>query len=245
MKPQILVVEDEALIAMDIKSILEELGHEVVVHNAVDAAIAYLKIANPVLVLIDINLHKDKDGIELGRYLLEKNSIPYLYLTSYSDKMTLDRVKETRPAGYIVKPFKPADLISNVAIVLNNYKHKNIDLVNNQNTLMETIPYRLKQVIQYINDNIEKKLDIEELTHLTEWKRHHFIKLFTEYIAVPPYQYILLRKIEKSETVLIETNIPIHQIAFELGFKSYSNFCNAFKKCNSITPTAYRSKYQK
>lgn len=72
-------------------------------------------------------------------------------------------------------------------------------------------------------------MDIEELTQLTEWKRHHFIKLFTEYLAVTPYQYVLLRKIEKSETLLIETNIPIHQIAFELGFKSYSNFCNAFK----------------
>lgn len=104
-----------------------------------EAAIAYLKIASPALALIDINLHKDKDGIDLGRYLLEKNSIPYMYLTSYSDKVTLDRAKETRPVCYIVKPFKPADLISNVTIVLNNYKHKNIDLVKYQNTPMETI----------------------------------------------------------------------------------------------------------
>jgi AraC-like DNA-binding protein len=244
MKSKILVVEDEALIAMHIKAILEEADYEVFINvNSVEAAIAHIESDCPNIVLIDINLNRTKDGIELGRYLLEKNSIPYLYITSYVDSSTLDRVKETRPNGYIVKPFKASDLISNIAIILNNYSYKKIDLRNELDEPVETTPYRLKQVVQYINDNIDKKIEVDELVELTEWRRHHFIKLFIKYLAVAPYQYILSRKIEKSKSLLKDTNIPINQIAFELGFKSYSNFCNAFKKKNNEVPLDYRKKY--
>jgi AraC-like DNA-binding protein len=244
MKSKILVVEDEALIAMHIKAILEEVDYEVFINvNSVEAAIAHIESDCPNIVLIDINLNRTKDGIELGRYLLEKNCCPYLYITSYVDSSTLDRVKETRPNGYIVKPFKASDLVSNIAIILNNYSYKKIDLHNKLDEPVETAPYRLKQVVQYINENIDKKLEIDELVELTEWRRHHFVKLFIKYLAVAPYQYILSRKIEKSKSLLKDTNIPINQIAFELGFKSYSNFCNAFKKKNNEVPLDYRKKY--
>lgn len=244
MKSKILVVEDEALIAMHIKAILEEVDYEVFINtNSVEAAIAHIEADCPNIVLIDINLNKNKDGVELGRYLLEKNCIPYLYITSCVDNITLDRVKETRPNGYIVKPFKTSDLISNIAIILNNHSYKKIDLHKVADAPVETTPYRLKQVVQYINDNIDKKLEIDELAELTGWRRHHFIKLFIKYLAVAPYQYILSRKIEKSKSLLLDTNIPINQIAFDLGFKSYSNFCNAFKKNNEEVPLDYRRKY--
>jgi AraC-like DNA-binding protein len=244
MKSKILVVEDEALIAMHIKAILEEADYEVFINvNSVEAAIAHIESDCPNIVLIDINLNRTKDGVELGRYLLEKNCVPYLYITSYVDSSTLDRVKETRPNGYIVKPFKASDLVSNIAIILNNYSYKKIDLHNELDVPVETAPYRLKQVVQYINENIDKKLEIDELVELTEWRRHHFVKLFIKYLAVAPYQYILSRKIEKSKSLLKDTNIPINQIAFELGFKSYSNFCNAFKKHNNEVPLDYRKKY--
>ncbi|MCU0469631.1 MAG: response regulator transcription factor [Arcicella sp.] len=244
MKPKILVVEDEALIAMHIKAILEEVNYEVCIDtNSVEAAITHIEADSPNIVLIDINLNKSKDGIALGHYLLEKKHIPYLYITSYVDNLTLDRVKETRPNGYIVKPFKASDLITNVSIILNNCSYKRIDLPKEPDTPIETTPYYLKQVVRYINDNIDKKLEIDELVELTEWQRHHFIKLFIKYLAVSPYQYILSRKIEKSKSLLIDTNIPISQIAFDLGFSSYSNFCNAFKKNNQVVPFDYRRKY--
>lgn len=107
MKQTIVVVEDELLIALDIKEILNEQGYEVIINvTSVEKAIAIIEEHDPILVLIDINLKQDKDGIELGQYLLIKDKIPYIYLTSYHDKLTLDRVKDTRPHGYIVKPLK-------------------------------------------------------------------------------------------------------------------------------------------
>ena len=246
MKPKILIVEDEALIAMHIKSILEEIDYEITDNvGSVEAAIEAIKKETPNLVLLDINLNKAKDGVDLGHYLLEKGNIPFIYLTSYADKITLDRVNETRPDGYIIKPFKPIDLTTTISIVLNNYKHKNIDSNYGKDELVEVIPSQLKEVINYINENIDKKLEIEELVNLTEWSRHHFIKLFTKYLNIAPYQYILSRKIEKSKSLLIETRISTNQLAFELGFKSYSNFCNAFKKNNEISPLEFRNKFQK
>jgi AraC-like DNA-binding protein len=246
MNNKVVVVEDELIIALDIKQILDNNGFEAIIDiTSVEEAVICIEKHEPILVLIDINLNKKRDGIDLGNYLLQKDNIPYLYITSFSDKMTLDRVIETRPHGFIVKPFKPVDLISNVAIVLNNYKHKNIDPLRLNNQSDDWIPYRLRQITNYINENIDKKIEIDELVQLTQWKRHHFTRLFTKYLRVSPYQYILLRKIDKAKLLLEETVIPINEIANDLGFKSYSNFCNAFKKIKSDTPEHHRRKYRK
>lgn len=245
MQIKILIVEDEALIAMHLKSILEDLDYFVTHVNSFETAVKYLDLETPQLVLLDINLNKAKDGVDLGHYLLAKGNVPYVYLTSYADKITIDRVNETRPNGYIIKPFKPIDLSTTISVVLNTYKHKNIDVYNDKTTPLEIIPYQLKAVVRYINDNVDKKLEVDELTNLTEWTRHHFIKLFTKYLNKSPYQYVLQRKIEKAKSLLIDNDMTANQIAFELGFKSYSNFCHAFKKNYNDTPLAYRNKYQK
>ncbi len=245
-KANVLVVEDEALIAMHIKSILESENYVVITCNSYEEAISHIDANFPSVVILDINLNKNKDGVDIGKYLLKKDSVPFLYITSYADKSTIDRVNETRPYGYVVKPFKEKDILSALSIILNNFKHKNIDVSRNNETVSdEYIPFKLKEVINYINENIDKKLEIEELSSMTPWKRHHFMKLFTKHLNVSPYQYILIRKIEKSKTMLSETNIPINEIAFELGFNSYSNFCNAFKKNCEITAENYRKKNQK
>ena len=244
MKPNILVVEDEALIAMHIKGILEEIDYEVNNVFSVDDAIVAIEASPPILVLIDINLHKDKDGTDLARYLLQKDSIPYIYITSYSSKTTLDKVNETRPHAYIVKPFKPADLIATVSIVLNNYKHRNIDPLRAENSTPDIVPFRIRSIVNYINDNLDKKIEIDHLIELSTWKKRHFSRLFFSYLKVSPYQYILSRKIEKAKSILEETTLPINEIAIDLGFQSYSNFCNAFKKIVGNTPENYRRQCQ-
>ena len=242
---KILVVEDEALIAMHIKCILEENDYEVTTCISYEEAIKIIDSWIPSLVLVDINLNKAKDGVDIGKYLLHNDTIPYIYITSYSDKETLDRVNETRPYGYLVKPFKGIDVITAISVVLNNYKHRAIDSSRTESIDEVAIPYKLRQVIDYINENIYKQIEIDELVAMTQWKRHHFIKLFSKYLNVSPYQYILTRKIDKSKALLEESTIPLNEIAYEVGFNSYSNFYNAFKKNCKITPEQYRKKNQK
>jgi YesN/AraC family two-component response regulator len=244
MKQTIIVVEDELLIALDIKEILEVEGYEAIINvTSVEKAITIIEQINPVLVLIDINLKQVKDGIELGEYLLIKDKIPYIYLSSYHDKLTLDRVKNTRPHGYIVKPFKEADLIITISIVLNNFKHNKIDPTRKLEKINNYIPFKIKETITYINNHLYDKMEISDLSALTPWKTHHFIRVFTRYIGETPYQYILKRKVEKAEVLLTETNQSVYEIAYDLGFHSYSNFCIAFKKVNKdITPEDFRSR---
>lgn len=110
-KPSILIVEDEPLIADDIAETLERHQYHVVaiVDEAMDAIKAVQEHA-PDLVLLDINIEGDTDGIQLAPQL----GVPFIFLTSYYDQKTLDRAKRVHPAGYIVKPYNEKDLIANV-----------------------------------------------------------------------------------------------------------------------------------
>jgi AraC-like DNA-binding protein len=245
MKTKVMVVEDELVIALHIKRVLENENYEVVIDiTSVEDAIKHIEISTPHIVLIDINLNKNKEGTELGSYLLKKDIIPYVYITSYSDKSTIDKVNTTRPHGYIVKPFKDVDLVTTLAIILNNYAHKKIDANITENNNKDPIPFKVREIVNYINTNIEKKLDVDELSLLTAWKKDHFTRLFSKYLGLTPYQYVIKRKIEKSKTLLSDTLIPINEIAFELGFKSYSNFYRLFKKITDDTPENFRKNKQ-
>lgn len=244
MKQTILIVEDELIIAYDLKEIIEEDGFNAIINVATVAhAIALIESENPALVLIDINLKNNDDGVELGHYLLKKDFIPFVYITSNSDNITLQRVKETRPQGFIVKPFKPIDVKTTISIVLNNYQHKNIDPMRSVEPIKNDIPFRIREVVDYINKNICEKIEINDLVELTKWKKHHFIRMFTKYMKITPYQYILKVKIEKAKVLISEAKQPISEISQDLGFSSYSNFCVAFKKLsNDENPEIFRKR---
>lgn len=244
-RPKILIVEDELLIAKNLSIILEGEGYETLIGiTTVNEAIEVINQENFVLVLIDINLRSNSDGVELGNYLLKKDTIPFIYITSHSDNVTLDRIKYTRPHGIIIKPFKAIDIKSTVSIVLSNFKHKHIDVFrNDEEHKVDEVPFILKNVIQYINDNITEKIEIQQLTEMTKWSHHHFIRTFTKYINQTPYQYILKKKIEKAKAIICESDTSLSIIAIDVGFSSYSNFCNAFKKETGKTPEMFRKLY--
>ncbi len=116
---KILIVEDEPIIASDIEMTLEDLGYEVVgvEDNAADGLIA-IRNLQPDLVLLDINLEGDVDGVMLAQDINANFQIPFVYLTSNADNLTINRVKRTKPAGFILKPFNEKDLKSNIEIAL-------------------------------------------------------------------------------------------------------------------------------
>ncbi|HCX21567.1 MAG: hypothetical protein CMB80_21675 [Flammeovirgaceae bacterium] len=113
MKASVLIVEDEALIADDIASILEKNGYSVtdIVDNSADA-LESIAQSKPDVALLDINIKGDHDGIELA----PKLDVPFVFLTSYYDQNTINRAKLVNPSGYIVKPFAEKDLIVNVEL---------------------------------------------------------------------------------------------------------------------------------
>jgi len=116
---KILIVEDEPLIADDIAFILEDEGYNII-GKAIDTeeAIELIDMNTPDLVLLDISLDDDEDGVDLAHKINKKYHIPFIFITSHSDRLTINRVKKTNPCGFIVKPFKAAEIISTVAISL-------------------------------------------------------------------------------------------------------------------------------
>ena len=244
MKPTIIIVEDNLIISMDIQSILEQEGYHIISNAiSVEQAIPLIEKNVPDLVLIDINLKKEKDGVNLGHYLLKKGGIPYIYITSCTDKFSLERVKETYPQGFIVKPFKKLDILTTVSLTLNNFKRNAIEVSHCSTSIGTDVPYILKEIVGYIEDNINGKITISDLSLRSRWKKQHFIRVFTNYIGETPYQFILAKKIAMAKKMIIETDISVIDIGFELGFQSHANFCNAFKKITSKTPTNFRMFY--
>lgn len=120
---QILVVEDEVIIAEDIRRSLQNMGYSVpVTASSGEDAIKKAGENNPDLVLMDIVIHGEMDGIQTAEHIRSRFNIPVVYLTAYSDKKTLERAKITEPFGYIIKPFKERELNINIEIAL--YKHR-------------------------------------------------------------------------------------------------------------------------
>jgi len=122
-KIRILVVEDEAIVAQDLKISLENLGYEIPAiaasgEEAIESALAL----SPDLVLMDIMLQGDMDGIEAVSSIRKEIDLPVIYLTAYADEDTLKRAKITIPLGYILKPFDEKEL--HTAIEIGLYKHQ-------------------------------------------------------------------------------------------------------------------------
>lgn len=115
---RILIVEDEPIIAEDLRDMLEELGHQVC-GQAADApsAIAKAEKERPDLVLLDIRLAGAADGIAVAASLTAME-VPFLYITSHTDPATMARVAATRPQGFIIKPFEFDDLRTQLTVVL-------------------------------------------------------------------------------------------------------------------------------
>ena len=122
-KIKILVVEDERIASEDVKVRLEHLGYKVTdIVPTGESAVKKSETSMPDLVLMDIKLQGTMNGIEAAQIIRTRFDIPVVYLTAFADKQTLDKVKETEPFGFILKPFENRELQGVIETAL--YKHR-------------------------------------------------------------------------------------------------------------------------
>ena len=117
--PKILVVEDESIVSLEIQSRIGDLGY--LVSDAVfsgEQALLSVENNTPDLILMDINLRGEIDGIETANLISQKFSIPIIYMTAYADNETLQRAKATSPYAYIIKPIEVRELHTSIEIAL-------------------------------------------------------------------------------------------------------------------------------
>lgn len=121
--PAIFIVEDEAIVANDIMETLKSLGYDVPgIAKSGEIAIEKVGALRPDLVLMDIHLATQMDGVETAGKIHILYGIPVIYLTAYADKELLDRAKVTMPYGYVIKPYDERELHSVIEMAL--YKHR-------------------------------------------------------------------------------------------------------------------------
>ncbi len=121
----ILIVEDDEVTALNLELSLKKYNyHDIDSTDNIEDAKEILKNKKKNLVIIDISLQKNDDGIELAKHIKENYEIPFIYLTSYSDDDIIQKAKLTEPFGYIVKPFNHESLNATIQIALFKYRNE-------------------------------------------------------------------------------------------------------------------------
>ncbi|MBU4067965.1 MAG: response regulator [Proteobacteria bacterium] len=198
---KILIVEDEAIVAEDIHNSLRGLGYIIsAVVSSGEEAITKIEEDMPDLVLMDIVLKGDMDGIEAAGQIYSRFNIPVVYLTAFTDEKTIERAKLTEPFGYIVKPFEDRELHSTVEMAL--YKHKMESKLKENESWLSTILMSIGDavVVTDANGNIQFMNDVS--CFLTGWKREEAIgKTLVDIFNIVNEQ--TLKKVEDPVTKVI------------------------------------------
>ncbi|EMR03972.1 hybrid sensor histidine kinase/response regulator [Cesiribacter andamanensis] len=122
MPHSVLIVEDEVIAALSLQETLHQLGYSVCgLASGSEEALQAVRQQQPDLVLMDINLGEQQDGIQLGQTIMQAYGLPVVFLTAYSDRGTIERAKEAFPYGYMIKPWQEAELLATLETAL--YKH--------------------------------------------------------------------------------------------------------------------------
>ncbi|WP_281543000.1 LytR/AlgR family response regulator transcription factor [Maribacter aestuarii] len=177
---KILIVEDNVIIADDMQSMLEEIGYEIVDNVIVyEQAVEVLKSQQVDLVLIDIILASDKTGIDLGKHIRENYDIPFIFVTSNSDRATVENAKTVKPNGYLVKPFEQQDLYTSIEIALSNFIYGK---QNNGGSLSEDVNEDVPMSNSILKDSIFVKK--QHLYYRIQFGDIQFIKADNVYLEV-------------------------------------------------------------
>jgi len=143
---RVLIVEDDPIITEDMKDMLTNVSYEVIgTAYDMEEALEAIDSLKPDLVLLDINLEGQFEGLAIAEHINKTRKIPFLYITSYSGKDIVDKAKQTLPMGYIVKPFNERELYSSIEIALHNFSKFVVPLELNRDTLNSRIANPLTQ----------------------------------------------------------------------------------------------------
>jgi two-component system, cell cycle sensor histidine kinase and response regulator CckA len=169
-KHRILLVEDEKVVAADIEECIKGLGYEVAGSAASGAeALRLARQVEPDLVLLDIKLKGDMDGIEVAGALHESLKIPVVYLTAFADAEILERARKTAPSGYVLKPFDDRSLRAAIEIAFDRHRRER-ELIEGEQRLATAVR-GIDEAVIVTQENGQIAVMNHTAETLTGWKR--------------------------------------------------------------------------
>lgn len=190
-KSKIMIVEDESIIAEDLADSLEDMGYIVVdIVSSGEEAILMAAEKQPHLILMDVMLQGEIDGITAAEEIYSSLQIPIIFLTAYSDNQTLQRVKATNPFGYIVKPFEERNLYLTIEIALERHHYDPITHLPNRFLFKS----KLDEILSHKNGD-----NLGNLYHINESHKHQNSPKI-------PIFYISLDRINRIQVTLGSNN---------------------------------------
>jgi DNA-binding LytR/AlgR family response regulator len=170
-KVKILIVEDEVIIADNIADTLEDYGYDVIPPvTGFDEAIEAIEQENPDIAILDIQLSGKKSGVDLAAEINQVFKFPFIFLTSNSDRLTLEEAKKVEPLAFLVKPFNKKELYTSIELALYNYS-KQREKVLDQEKLI------IKNALFIKNNKAFIRLDFSNILYLKS--DHIYIEIFT------------------------------------------------------------------
>ncbi len=244
----ILVVEDEPIIAEDIAAILSEEGYNIVgIANDAGEAM-YLSRSHDIdLVLLDIVIKGDRDGVSTALAIKRDFNPAIIFLSSRMDEMTVARAACVPPNGYILKPFRAQDLLVAVTTGLANHKAQSAN--ENEPVGLAKVsrlhkgglsPTNLIKIEDFLEKNLNKEFSVATLAGICGLSEQHFAVQFKKSTSLSPAKYVMNKRIEEAKCMLTETELPISEIAQAVGYQNWAYFSTVFKRIVGITPSAYR-----
>jgi len=228
---RILIVEDEFITLDLLKDYVTELGYHVS-GDAINAeeAISFLENNETDLVLLDINLSKEKDGIWVAEQINTKYKIPFIFISAYSDAETIKKAAYTHPSAYLVKPVKKIDIYTAIEVAIKNYtkflpnnsienKTEEHELMHNENHLFIKINSNYKKIVisdiiyfesfkNYIELHLQNKKIIvrNTLQKFLELLPHQtFIQAHRSYVVNKNF----ISEIKSNSIIILDIEIPI------------------------------------
>ncbi len=211
---RILIVEDEAILAEDLRESLERQSYRVidVVDNAA-AALAVVQAQQPDLTMMDIHLAGEDDGISVAAQIREQFDIPIIFLTAHSDHATLDRAKQTSPYGYLVKPFEEQELRAAIETAI--YRHQSDAQLRNMERWLRTTLHSIGDGVLTVDLDRRVTFINPIAESITGWSRQDAIgSSYTRIFALrdPQEQLVadpIARVLDAGDTLHFDTD---HQI---------------------------------
>jgi len=216
---KILIVEDEVLIAEDLKDILKTFGLKKIemVHDKT-SALENLRLNKPDIAILDIRMEKELDGLEIGEFIQNNYKQPFIFITAHSDIEMIKKIIKTKPVGYITKPFKKSDLFANINLAIEQLTTNNKLFIKDG---YSTHVININEIVyiesegNYINifTSGKKYLSRQNMESvLLDLDSNDFLKIHRSYI-------INLNKVKKyssKEVIINEITLPISKTFYDV-----------------------------